>query len=87
MFVLIGCARRRPAGTFAWRPHAQDQPARGGRWLALLAAAGLCVFPLAMYLSPQGFWDAVTLGKGVPGGLQLTDGFLDSCSAWPRSAG
>lgn len=84
VFVLIGWARRRqPAGTFAWRPHAQDKPAHGGRWLALLAAAGLCVFPLAMYLAPQGFWDAATLGKGVPGGLQLTGQFLDS---WQRMA-
>ena len=84
VFVLIGWARRRrPAGTFAWHPRAQDKPAHGGRWLALLAAAGLCVFPLAMYLSPQGFWDAATLGRGVAGGLRLTGDFLDS---WQRMA-
>lgn len=84
VFALIGWGRRRqPAGRFSWRPRAQDKPAHGGRWLALLAAAGLCVFPLAMYLSPQGFWDTATLGKGVPGGLLLTDGFLGS---WQRMA-
>lgn len=84
VFALVGWARRRqPPGTFRWRPRAQDNPARGGRWPALLAATGLCVFPLAMYFSPQGFWDFATLGKGVSGGLQLTDAFLDS---WQRKA-
>lgn len=84
VFALIGWARRRqPAGRFTWRPSAQEKPAHGGRWLALLAAVGLAVFPLAMYLSPQGFWDTATLGKGVSGGLALTDAFLDS---WQRTA-
>ena len=84
VFALIGWARRRqPAGTFAWRPRAQEKPAHGGRWLALLAAVGLIVFPLTMYLSPQGFWDTVTHGKGVSGGLLLTDEFLGS---WQRIA-
>jgi hypothetical protein len=84
VFALIGWARRRqPAVRFTWRPSAQDMPAQGGRWLALLAAAGLFVFPLLVYLSPQGYWDTATLGKGVGGGLVQTDAFLDS---WQRIA-
>lgn len=84
VFAMIGWARRRqPAGRFTWRPSAQDAPAQGGRWPALFAAFGLVVFPLAMYLSPQGFWDTATLGKGVSGGLALTDAFLGS---WQRIA-
>jgi len=84
VFALIGWGRRRqPGRSFAWRPRPQDKPRHGGRWPALLAAVGLCVFPLAMYLSPQGFWDAATFGRGVPGGLRLTDAFLDS---WQRMA-
>jgi len=84
VFAMIGWARRRqPAGRFAWRPSAQDMPAQGGRWPALLAALGLVVFPLLVYLSPQGYWDAATLGQGVAGGLGQTDAFLDS---WQRTA-
>lgn len=84
VFALIGWGRRRqPAGTFTWRPRAQDNPEHGGRWPALAAAVGLCVFPLAMYLSPQGFWDTATLGRGVSGALRLTDEFLGS---WQRIA-
>jgi hypothetical protein len=84
VFALIGWARRRqPAGTFTWRPRAQEKPAHGGRWLWLLAAVGLVVFPLLVYLSPQGYWDTVTHGKGVAGGLLQTDAFLES---WQRTA-
>src|SRR5690606_37516380 len=84
VFALIGWGRRRqPAGRFSWRPHAQDMPVHGGRWAALASAVALCVFPLAMYLSPQGFWDTATLGKGVSGGLGLTNEFLGS---WQRIA-
>ncbi|WP_140908958.1 hypothetical protein [Cognatiluteimonas lumbrici] len=84
VFALIGWGRRRqPEGRFSWRPRAQDMPAHGGRWPALASALGLCVFPLAMYLSPQGFWDAATLGKGVADGLGLTKEFLGS---WQRIA-
>ena len=69
VFAMIGWARRRqPAGRFTWRPSAQDMPAHGGRWLALLAALGLVVFPLLVYLSPQAYWDTATLGRGVAGG-------------------
>ena len=84
VFAMIGWARRRqPASRFTWRPSAQDMPAQGGRWPALLAALGLVVFPLLVYLSPQGYWDAATLGQGVAGGLGQTDAFLDS---WQRTA-
>lgn len=84
VFATIGWARRRwPADRFTWRPSAQDMPAHGGRWLALLAALGLVVFPLLVYLSPQAYWDTATLGKGLAGGLVQTDAFLDS---WQRSA-
>lgn len=75
--------RRRPEGSFGWKPHAQPKPARARRWQALLAAAGLVVFPLAMYVAPQAFWDAATLGHGVSGGLALTDAFAHS---WQRIA-
>src|SRR5690606_40565239 len=75
--------RRQPAGRFSWRPHAQDMPVRGGRWAALASAVALSVSPLAMYLSPQRFWDPATLGKGVSGGLGLTNEFLGS---WQRIA-
>lgn len=81
--VIAWVRRRRPAGHFAWKPRRQALPERGSRWLALLAAAGLIVFPLAMYLAPQAFWDAATFGKGVSGGLALTDAFLHS---WQRFA-
>lgn len=84
VFAMIGWARRRqPAGRFTWRPSAQDMPAQGGRWPALFAALGLVVFPLLVYLSPQGYWDTATLGKGMAGGLAQTDAFLDS---WQRTA-
>lgn len=84
VFALIGWARRRrSADRFSWRPRTQDMPARGGRWLALLSATGLVVFPLALYLSPQAYWDLATFGKGVGGGLLQTEAFLDS---WQRTA-
>ena len=84
VFALIGWGRRHQvAGTFAWRPRAQDLPARGGRWLALLSAVGLAVFPLAVYVSPQACWDLATHGKGVAGGLLQTPEFLGS---WQRAA-
>ena len=75
--------RRRPEGSFAWKPRPDPKPARSPRWQALLAAAGLAVFPLAMYVAPQGFWDTATLGHGVGGGLALTDAFMHS---WQRAA-
>src|SRR5690606_42150911 len=78
-----GGVRRQPEGRFSWRQRAQDMPVHGGRWPALASALGLCVFPLAMYLSPQVFWDAATLGKGVADGLGLTKEFLGS---WQRIA-
>jgi hypothetical protein len=84
VFAAIAWWRRRqPADRFAWRPRAQANPASGARWPALLAAAGLVVFPLAMYLSPQAFWDTATFGHGVSGGLALTDAFAQS---WQRIA-
>lgn len=84
VFAMVGWARRRrPAGTFPWRPSAQDKPLHGGRWPALLAAIGTLVFPFALYLSPQAYWDAATFGKGVAGGLLQTPEFLDS---WQRTA-
>ncbi|MDQ2702573.1 MAG: hypothetical protein M3Y70_07100 [Pseudomonadota bacterium] len=84
VFAMIGWWRRRQAaGTFSWRPRSQDLPAQGARWLALLSAVGLAVFPLALYVSPQGYWDLATFGKGVAGGLLQTEGFLDS---WQRTA-
>jgi hypothetical protein len=75
--------RRRPEGRFAWKPRPQPKPARAPRWQALLAAAGLIVFPLAMYVAPQAFWDTATFGHGVGGGLALTDAFARS---WQRFA-
>jgi hypothetical protein len=75
--------RRRPEGGFAWKPRAQAKPARAPRWQALLAAAGLAVFPLWMYVAPQAFWDTATFGHGVGGGLALTDAFAHS---WQRIA-
>lgn len=75
--------RRRPAGSFDWKPRPDPKPARSPRWQALLAAVGLAVFPLAMYLAPQAFWDTATLGHGVGGGLALTDAFARS---WQRVA-
>jgi hypothetical protein len=73
--------RRRPEGSVGWKPRAQPKPERAPRWQALLAAAGLVVFPLWMYLAPQAFWDTMTLGHGVSGGLALTDAFARS---WQR---
>jgi hypothetical protein len=75
--------RRRPEGNFAWKPRQQPKPACAPRWQALLAATGLTVFPLAMYLAPQAFWDTASFGHGVRGGLALTDAFLGS---WQRTA-
>lgn len=75
--------RRRPAGRFVWKPSAQPSPARAPRWQALLAAAGLIVFPLWMYLAPQAFWNTMTFGHGVTGGLALTEAFTNS---WQRMA-
>lgn len=75
--------RRRPEGHFGWTPSAEAKPARAPRWQALLAATGLAVFPLAMYVAPQAFWDTATFGHGVSGGLALSDAFLDS---WQRTA-
>ena len=75
--------RRRPGGSPGWKPKADPRPARAPRWQALLAAAGLAVFPLAMYLAPQAFWDTATFGHGVADGLALTDDFLHS---WQRVA-
>src|SRR5690606_10910259 len=75
--------RRRPEGHFGWTPNAEAKPARAPRWQALLAATGLAVFPLAMYVAPQAFWDTATFGHGVSGGLALSDAFLDS---WQRTA-
>ncbi len=75
--------RRRPEGRFGWKPRPQPKPARAPRWQALLAAAGLAVFPLAMYVAPQAFWDIATFGHGVGGGLALTDAFARS---WQRMA-
>ena len=84
LFAIVGWARRRaPAERFTWTPTAPDKPARGGRWPALAAALGMAVFPLAMYLAPQGFWETATFGKGVSGGLELTPEFLGS---WQRMA-
>lgn len=85
-FVFMAIAwfrRRRPDGRFAWKPRPQPNPARAPRWQALLAAAGLVVFPLAMYVAPQAFWDTATFGHGVGGGLALTDAFAHS---WQRTA-
>jgi hypothetical protein len=85
-FVFMAIAwfrRRRPEGSFAWKPRPQPNPARAPRWQALLAATGLIVFPLAMYVAPQAFWDTATFGHGVGGRLGLTDAFLDS---WQRTA-
>jgi hypothetical protein len=85
-FVFMAIAwfrRRRPEGSFAWKPRPQPSPARAPRWQAVLAAAGLAVFPLAMYVAPQAFWDTATFGHGVGGGLALTDAFLHS---WQRAA-
>ncbi len=75
--------RRRSEGRFGWTPRPQPNPERAPRWQALLAAGGLIVFPLAMYVAPQAFWDTATFGRGVGGGLALTDGFLQS---WQRAA-
>lgn len=75
--------RRRPEGSFDWKPRPDPKPAHAPRWQALLAAAGLAVFPLAMYLAPQAFWDTATFGHGVGGGLALTDAFAHS---WQRAA-
>jgi hypothetical protein len=84
VFMAIAWVRRRrPEGSFAWKPRPQPNPARAPRWQALLAAAGLVVFPLAMYVAPQAFWDTATLGHGVGGRLGLTDAFLHS---WQRMA-
>jgi hypothetical protein len=84
VFMAIAWVRRRrPEGRFAWKPRPDPKPARAPRWQALLAAAGLAVFPLAMYVAPQAFWDTATLGHGVGGGLALTDAFTHS---WQRAA-
>jgi hypothetical protein len=84
VFMAIAWFRhRRPEGSFDWKPRPQPKPVRAPRWQALLAAAGLIVFPLAMYLAPQAFWDTATLGHGVGGGLALTDAFVHS---WQRMA-
>ena len=85
-FVFMAIAwfrRRRPEGSFAWKPRPQPNPARAPRWQALLAATGLIVFPLAMYVAPQAFWDTATFGHGVGDGLALTDAFAHS---WQRTA-
>jgi len=84
VFMAIAWFRaRRAEGRFGWKPRPQPKPARAPRWQALLAAAGLIVFPLAMYVAPQAFWDTATFGHGVSGGLALTDAFVHN---WQRVA-
>ena len=47
LFVVFACIawfrRRQPGGTFNWKPRVQDKALHGGRWPALLSAAGLVV--------------------------------------------
>ena len=83
VFAARAWWRRRHPERFAWTPRRAESPPRGARWPALWAATGLIVFPLAMYVAPQAFWDTATFGHGVRGGLTLTDAFTHS---WQRMA-
>lgn len=75
--------RRRPAGILRWRARRSPAPAVANRaWVALPGIATL-VFPFAMYLAPQTWWNVTSLGVGYPGGLGLTETFL---SSWLRKA-
>ncbi len=81
-FTLRGWLRRRSAGRFTWKPHRDPHPEYGARWPALLTGLGLLVFPVAMYLVPQAFVQAIGFGRAAPW-VAFTDMFEAS---WQRAA-
>lgn len=74
--------RRRTSERLEWRPKRERFSEVASRPLTLLPALALLVFPFAMYLAPQTWWNIATFGKGLAGGLALTDAFLQS---WQRA--
>ena len=70
--------RRRGADHFDWRPSKGPDPEVASRPLLVLAGLGTLIFPFAMYLAPQTFWEVLSLGKSVSSGLALTDAFRGS---------
>ena len=81
-FAVAAWLRRRQTGErLHWRPKWDPYPEVASRLWVLLPGLSTLVFPFAMYLAPQAWWDTATLGHGVAGGLALTDAFLHS---WQR---
>jgi hypothetical protein len=76
VFAVMGWWRRLRPGVFAWKPKRahDDWP----RWLIGLCLALTLVFPVWMYLAPQGFTRTVFLGRVTTDGLALSPGFADS---------
>jgi hypothetical protein len=74
--------RRRPAGQLHWRPRPQRLPEVASQPATLLAGVATLVFPFAMYLAPQEWWEAASLGRSVGSGLVLTEEFRHS---WQRA--
>lgn len=73
--------RRQPGERLHWRPKRHPFPEIASRPLALLSCLATLVFPFAMYLAPQTWWEVATFGTGISSGLALTDAFLQS---WQR---
>jgi hypothetical protein len=79
--VMAWLRRRRPSERLLWRPKRDRFPEVASRPLALLPGLATLVFPFAMYLAPQTWWEIATFGTGDASGLALTDAFLHS---WQR---
>jgi hypothetical protein len=79
--VVAWLRRRRPSERLHWRPRRERFPEIASRPLALLPGLATLVFPFAMYLAPQTWWEIATFGTGNASGLALTDAFLQS---WQR---
>jgi hypothetical protein len=82
-FAVAAWLRRRQTGErLHWRPSRDPYPEVANRLLVLLPGLATLVFPFAMYLAPQTWWEAATFGRSPSGGLALTDAFLHS---WQRA--
>lgn len=79
--VVAWLRRRRPSERLLWRPKRGLYPEVASRPLVLLPGLATLVFPFAMYLAPQTWWEIATFGTGNASGLALTEAFLHS---WQR---
>jgi hypothetical protein len=80
--VAAWLRRRQPSGKLRWRPKRESLPEVASRPLVLLPALATLVFPFAMYLAPERWWQVASFGHGLAGGLVLTPEFLAS---WQRA--